>query len=103
MRLSNVLASPGCLASLPRLRSRFGVGINANDILVRDCDLTGNLVGALTVDAGAGVEVTDCAAYNDRATILPSPTLGVTFTNNTLGYYGPIAFYVWGGAPLVTI
>jgi hypothetical protein len=81
----------------------IAVGRNASDISVRDCDLTGNLLEAVTVARGAGVEVTDCAGYNDQAEVLPTPALATTFTNTTLGYYGPIAFYVWGDTPLVTI
>ncbi len=83
----------------------YGValGNSASDISVRDCDLTGNLLEAVTVAGGAGVAVTDCAGYNDQAKVLPPPPLATTFRNTSLDYHGPVAFYVWGDTPSVTI
>ncbi len=81
----------------------IAIGSNASDISVRDCDLTGNLLDAATVVGGAGVAVTDCAGYNDQAKVLPPPPLATTFRNTNLDYYGPVAFYLWGDTPSVTI
>ena len=75
---------------------KYGIalGAAASNVVVRDCDLTGNEAAALSIVTGAGVQVTDCAGYNDQATPLPSPSLGTSFSAETLGYYGPMSFYV---------
>ncbi|MBV8530477.1 MAG: hypothetical protein JO104_04095 [Candidatus Eremiobacteraeota bacterium] len=49
------------------------------------------------------VQVTSCAGYNDQGSVLTGPTSPPkgTFHNTTFDYYGPIAFYVWGGNSVV--
>ncbi len=68
------------------------------DMAVRGCNLTNNPSGALYVPtANTDLRATDCAGYNDQATPLVNglPPLN-EFSNISLSYYGPIAFYVWG-------
>jgi hypothetical protein len=73
---------------------------SAAEIRVRDCNLTGNTTGAISVASGTtDVEVTECSGYNDKA-VQFTPPINVAFANINLTppYFGPITFYVWGGA-----
>jgi hypothetical protein len=76
-------------------------------LYVRGCNLTGYVTnGPLHLSSpGTQIEITDCAGYNDLATVLtPSgatPPSGQfqnysSWTNAPSGWFGPIAFYVWG-------
>ena len=74
------------------------------DVFIRDCNATGysGYNTAIYVDGTssnvATIEVTNCAGYNDRgAKFAPGLPVGA-FNNATFGYYGPIAFYVWGAS-----
>ncbi len=77
-------------------------------LYVRGCNLTGyGAAGPVYASsAGTQVEITDCAGYNDQAKILqqpPVPPPSGTFhnysawPNATSGWFGRIAFYIWGG------
>jgi hypothetical protein len=73
---------------------------------VNNCNLTGNVhpIGLFVNVTGTfQLEVTECAGYNDQGTRLTSPPLNTTFSNQSLSYYGPIAFYVSGGNVTVSI
>ena len=45
------------------------------------------------------LQVTNCPGYNDQAATLrtSAPANGLNFNATTYGYYGLVAFYVWGG------
>lgn len=89
-------------ADLPKTQS-YGIAIatGAQNIFVRDCDLTGNNTQGLTAAASlSNVQVANCANYNDQANLIRStaPGSGVIFSPAGYGYYGPAAFYVSGGS-----
>jgi hypothetical protein len=98
-----------CNNSIPGERDSQQYGISVEGVLspptppgvlVRGCDLTGNLTGALDVYEFSELQVTNCAGYNDQAKILATILPGVptiTISNVHYGYYGPFAFYVSGG------
>lgn len=80
----------------------YGISVTGTvvSMKVRDCDLTNNHSGGLYVPAaGADLQVTDCAGYNDQADLLASvaPSNGSIFLAPTFNYYGPMTFYVSGG------
>lgn len=76
---------------------------------IRGCNLTNSGTGPLYVPTSGtplDLRVTDCVGYNDIATPVTStaPASGLTFNGASYYYYGPVAFYVWGGTgTLVTI
>lgn len=80
---------------------KYGISIaTAQGVLVRGCDLRGNLTQALTASGTLTTfQLTDSAGYNDQATIVKSgpPPSNLIFSPATYGYYGPAAFYVSGG------
>jgi Right handed beta helix region len=87
----------------------YGIGVAATatsegpgvaDLFIRACNLTSNGAGALDVTGTATIEVTDCAGYNDQATVIwtVAPASSATIANYIYGYYGPVAFYVTGNA-----
>jgi hypothetical protein len=79
----------------------YGVAVEfgATDILVADCDLTGNDTKPIYVPTGGtDLRVINCLGYNDQGTLLTAPIPSVTFYNYTFNdYYGPITFYLSGG------
>jgi hypothetical protein len=79
----------------------YGVSVydGASNVLVADCDLTGNATKPIYVPtSGTDVRVVNCVGYNDQGTLLSAPIPSGTFYNYTFnGYYGPITFYVSGG------
>jgi hypothetical protein len=82
-------------------------GVTTN-VFTRHCDLNGYVTPAAPVVTSgtiSNLQVTDCAGYNDQATVLsspptPPPVHNVTFSNTTFGYYGPIQFSIWGTTPV---
>lgn len=103
-----------CSGTVPHGRGTQPYGISVTAVVagvyVRGCDLTGNGTAPIYVGSvQSKLEVTGCAGYNDQGTILsnpstsPPPTSGANFSNYSSwpnaanGYFGPIAFYVWGG------
>jgi hypothetical protein len=42
------------------------------------------------------VQVSECADYNDQATLLATSPPRSTFSGLTYGYYGPVVFYAAG-------
>ncbi len=87
----------------------FAISITAavQGLYVRGCNLTlYGTNGPLHLSSpGTQIEITDCPGYNDQATVLTAS--GATppssqfqnyssWTNAPSGWFGPIAFYVWG-------
>jgi hypothetical protein len=77
------------------------VGFTLDYVLVSNGNANGYSSYSTAVDvsgAVSNVRVTNCAGYNDRgAKFTPTVPTGA-FYNTTFGYYGPIAFYVWGAS-----
>lgn len=84
----------------------YGISVTAPaaavpNVLIRGCDLTGNLSDPIYISNPAPVQVTNCAGYNDQATVITTIVTGsspLTISNALFKYYGPIAFYVSGGS-----
>lgn len=80
----------------------YGVKIGAwTNVFISDCDVTGYGSGGATAPfefslPGAGLEIVNCAGYNDQGTSLALAFLPVsaTFSSSSIGYHGPVAFYV---------
>lgn len=76
-----------------------GLGIegSAGNVFVRDCNASGysSYTSAIAVAAAlVGIEITNCAGYNDRHQPLSSTPPSGTFTAITVAnYYGPAVFY----------
>jgi hypothetical protein len=79
-------------------------GLSVSRVFIRDCNVNGygsppssaiEVVGEIS-----DVQVTNCAGYSDQGAVLSTSAPSGTFSNITLGYYGPIAFYVTGSSPL---
>jgi hypothetical protein len=87
------------------------VGNACASLYIRDNNITGynNLEEAITFASSSalvGVEVTNCAGYNDVHPVLFGPSLApsAVFSAVSLGgYYGPSAFYLWGGSSSVKV
>ncbi len=92
----------------------YGISVTGTVIAmqVRGCDLSDNGPNnnqpLYVANHGTDLRVTDCVGYNDRlppANVLSSgvgpPALLFSnisrWPNASTGWYGPIAFYVWGG------
>ncbi len=70
---------------------------------MRNCNVSGysSYSAAISVTgtlSDVTLQVTDCAGYNDQGTRFTPVLPGGAFKNTTFGYYGPIAFYVWGAS-----
>jgi hypothetical protein len=78
----------------------YGVAVtnNATNVYVSNCDLTGNLTGPLYTSSPGRLAVINCPGYNDQAKIVSTLAPIGEFNGATFGYYGPVAFYVSGGA-----
>jgi hypothetical protein len=81
----------------------YGIEIGAwTDVFISDCDTTGYGTGdAITpfkfATPGSGLEIVNCAGYNDQTTILTFVVPnGTPFSSATLKYFGPVVFYASG-------
>lgn len=80
----------------------------STNVFIRNCNITGYTFASTIAPSGtlSGIEVTDCAGYNDVKYPVRSsaPASGVTFTPAQWNYFGPVAFYVSAGTAVnVTI
>jgi hypothetical protein len=82
----------------------YGVNIGGwTNVLINNCDVTGyNTLDAIAPflfsSPGTGLQIVNCAGYNDQGkslalTFLPG---SATFSSDGLGYYGPVVFYISG-------
>ena len=77
-------------------------------VYIRNCNASGysSYNVAIYVDAtgtnASTVEITNCAGYNDRGKVfIPAITSGTTFYPYSLGYWGPVEFYIAKGSAAV--
>lgn len=83
----------------------YAISITAavNGLYVRGCNMSGSAYtnGPLYLsNAGTQIEITDCAGYNDKGTVVstiaPSPSgtqFNGTYSGFTTPYFGPVTFY----------
>lgn len=78
----------------------------STNVFVKHCDFTGLTSPIAVTTPVTNLQVIDCPGYNDQATTVraSAPANGLEFNATTYGYYGKVAFYVWGGTAVrVTI
>jgi hypothetical protein len=89
----------GTLLGLTQQQNGVAVTNGATNVFVSNCDLTGNSNLPLYTSSPGNLAVINCAGYNDKANTISAtpPSSGLAFNGVTFRYYGPVAFYVWGG------
>jgi hypothetical protein len=91
-------------ATPPAQAYGISVASDATNVLVDDCDLTGNATAPLYVPTnGTDLRVTNSRGYNDQVLQLTAslPATGTRFNGTTYGYYGPSTVYIGAGANAV--
>lgn len=82
----------------------YAIAITAavNGLYVRGCNMEGYTYppGPLYLSSpGTQIEITDCAGYNDRGTIVTivAPNNNTNFNGGAYEYFGPVSFYAANG------
>jgi len=94
-----VIDGADCSGKVPNYtKSLYGISILAavQGAYISNCNLTNTTTAPIQLSsAGAAIEITKCAGYNDIGTVVSStaPTSGSAFSAASLGYFGPVVFY----------